>query len=178
MKRWAELVVRHKHSALYSFVAVVLLSSILGFQSFGLLKAGGYDNPNGDSTRVTELLDTKFDSQTPEVLLIADMPTLVDTEESQQIARDLQNDLKTSLVLKKSLAITPLVPRHRFEAQMARLLISLLMLKTTWFRQKLVKKSPTNSPVTMTRHNFMLQVLQPSVPTSTPRLAKISLVQN
>lgn len=94
MKRWAELVVRHKHSALYSFVAVMLLSSILGFQSFGLLKAGGYDNPNGDSTRVTELLDTKFDSQTPEVLLIADMPTLVDTEESQQIARDLQNNLK------------------------------------------------------------------------------------
>jgi RND superfamily putative drug exporter len=58
------------------------------------LKAGGYDNPYGDSTRVTELLDTKFDSQTPEVLLIADMPSLVDTKESQTIARDLQNDLK------------------------------------------------------------------------------------
>ena len=94
MKRWAELVVRRKHSSLYLFVAVVLLSSILGFQSFGLLKAGGYDNPNGDSTRVTELLDTKFDTQTPEVVLIADMPTLVDTTDSTTIARDLLNDLK------------------------------------------------------------------------------------
>ena len=94
MKRWAELVVRRKHSSLYLFVAVVLLSSILGFQSFGLLKAGGYDNPNGDSSRVTELLDTKFDTQTPEVVLIADMPTLVDTTDSTTIARDLLNDLK------------------------------------------------------------------------------------
>ena len=48
MKRWAEIVVRRKRSSLYVFVAVVLLSSILGFQSFGLLKAGGYDNPNSD----------------------------------------------------------------------------------------------------------------------------------
>jgi RND superfamily putative drug exporter len=94
MKRWAEIVVRRKRSSLYLFIAVVMLSSIFGFQSFGLLKAGGYDNPNGDSTRVTELLDTKFDTQTPEVVLVADMPTLVDTTDSTTIARDLLNDLK------------------------------------------------------------------------------------
>ena len=94
MNRWAELVVRHKKSALYSFIAVILLSSILGFQSFGLLKAGGYDNPNGDSTRVTKLLDQKFNSQTPEVVLIVDMPELVDTDSSKKIARDLLSDLK------------------------------------------------------------------------------------
>ena len=93
MKRWAEIVVRRKHTALYGFIAVVLLSSILGFQSFGLLKAGGYDNPNSDSTRVTELLDKKFDTQTPEVVIIADMPTLVDTTDSITIARDLRADL-------------------------------------------------------------------------------------
>lgn len=94
MNRWAELVVRHKKSALFSFIAVILLSSILGFQSFGLLKAGGYDNPNSDSTRVIKLLDTKFNSQTPEVVLIADMPTLVDTPESKAIAAHLLSDLK------------------------------------------------------------------------------------
>lgn len=93
MKRWAEFVVRHKHSALFGFIAVVLLSSIFGFQSFGLLKAGGYDDPNSDSSRVTELLDKKFDTQTPEVVLIADMPTLVDTTDSITIARDLRADL-------------------------------------------------------------------------------------
>jgi RND superfamily putative drug exporter len=94
MNRWAELVVRHKKSALFSFIAVILLSSILGFQSFGLLKAGGYDDPNSDSARVTELLDQKFDSQTPEVILIADMPQLVDDDESKKIATNLVNDLK------------------------------------------------------------------------------------
>ena len=94
MKRWAEIVVRRKRSSLYGFVAVVLLSSIFGFQSFGLLKAGGYDNPNSDSARVFELLDSKFDTQTPEVVLIADMPTLVDTTDSRTIGRDLLNELK------------------------------------------------------------------------------------
>lgn len=94
MKRWAEIVVRRKRSSLYGFVAAVLLSSIFGFQSFGLLKAGGYDNPNSDSARVFELLDSKFDTQTPEVVLIADMPTLVDTTDSRTIGRDLLNELK------------------------------------------------------------------------------------
>jgi RND superfamily putative drug exporter len=94
MKRWAEIVVRRKRSSLYGFVAVVLLSSIFGFQSFGLLKAGGYDNPNSDSARVFELLDSKFDTQTPEVVLIADMPTLVDTTDSRTIGRDLLNEIK------------------------------------------------------------------------------------
>ena len=94
MKRWGEIIVRRKHSSLYVFVAAVLLSSILGFQSFGLLKAGGYDNPNSDSTRVSQLLDTKFDTQTPEVVLIADMPTLVDTSDSRTVGRDLLNELK------------------------------------------------------------------------------------
>ncbi len=94
MKRWAEIVVRRKRSSLYGFVAVVLLSSIFGFQSFGLLKAGGYDNPKSDSARVFELLDSKFDTQTPEVVLIADMPTLVDTTDSRTIGRDLLNELK------------------------------------------------------------------------------------
>ena len=94
MNRWAELVVRHKKSALYSFISIILLSSIFGFQSFGLLKAGGYDDPNSDSARVTELLNEKFDSQTPEVVLIADMPTLVDDAASKTIATHLANDLK------------------------------------------------------------------------------------
>ena len=94
MNRWAELVFRHKKSALFSFIAVILLSSILGFQSFGLLKAGGYEDPNSDSARVVKLLDQKFDMQTPEVVLIADMPSQVDTNESKQIAAHLRNDLK------------------------------------------------------------------------------------
>ena len=94
MNRWAQLVVRRKKSALFGFIAVILLSSIFGFQSFGLLKAGGYDNPNGDSTRVSELLDSKFATQTPEVVLIADMPELVDTESSKKIGSHLLNELK------------------------------------------------------------------------------------
>lgn len=95
MNAWAELVVRHKKSAFFSFVAIILLSTVWGFQSFGNLKAGGYDDPTSTSARVTELLKTEFKSETPNVVLIADMPDYVDSAASKKIGADLSEKLKT-----------------------------------------------------------------------------------
>jgi RND superfamily putative drug exporter len=95
MNPWAELVVRHKKSAFFSFVAIILLSTVWGFQSFGNLKAGGYDDPTSTSARVTELLKTEFKSETPNVVLIADMPDYVDSAASKKIGTDLSEKLKT-----------------------------------------------------------------------------------
>jgi RND superfamily putative drug exporter len=92
---WAELVVRHKKSAFFSFVALILLSTVWGFQSFGNLKAGGYDDPTSTSARVTELLSKEFDTETPNIILIADMPDYVDSVESKKIGADLTTKLKT-----------------------------------------------------------------------------------
>jgi len=92
---WAELVVRHKKSAFFSFVALILLSTVWGFQSFGNLKAGGYDDPTSTSARVTELLSIEFDTETPNIILIADMPDYVDSVESKKIGADLTTKLKT-----------------------------------------------------------------------------------
>ncbi|MEY4320524.1 MAG: hypothetical protein RLZZ471_465 [Actinomycetota bacterium] len=95
MNAWAELVVRHKKSAFFSFVAIILLSTFWGFQSFGNLKAGGYDDPTSTSARVTKLLSKDFNTEIPTVVLIADMPEYVDSQSSKQIGANLTSKLKT-----------------------------------------------------------------------------------
>ncbi len=94
MKRYGTLLVRRRKLALVAFVALIGISAIWGLQVFGLLKAGGYENPNSDSTRVTKLLDTQFNSQVPEVVLIADMPSYVDNPSNSAIASDLTSALQ------------------------------------------------------------------------------------
>ena len=95
MNAWAQLVVRHKKSAFFTFIAIILLSTFWGFQSFGNLKAGGYDDPTSTSARVTALLNKEFKTETPNIVLIADMPDYVDAKESQQIGADLKNKLQS-----------------------------------------------------------------------------------
>lgn len=95
MNAWAELVVRHKKSAFFSFVALILLSTIWGFQSFGNLKAGGYDDETSTSARVSELLAQEFDTETANIVLIADMPDYVDSSQAKKIGADLTSKLKS-----------------------------------------------------------------------------------
>lgn len=94
MKRYAELLVRRRKTALSAFIGLIVISTYWGFQVFGLLQAGGYDNPNSDSTRVTQLLDSQFHSQVPEIVVIADMPSYVDDASSVKIAADLTRDVE------------------------------------------------------------------------------------
>jgi RND superfamily putative drug exporter len=94
MKRYGSLLVRRRKLALVAFVALIGVSAIWGLQVFGLLKAGGYDNPYSDSTKVTKLLESEFGSQVPEIVLIADMPGYVDTAANAAIGSDLTTDLK------------------------------------------------------------------------------------
>lgn len=93
MKRYGSLLVRKRKLALFAFIALIGISTIWGFQSFSLLKAGGYDDPNSDSARVTKLLDTEFSSQVPEVVIIADMSDYVDSTTSAATASDLSRDV-------------------------------------------------------------------------------------
>jgi RND superfamily putative drug exporter len=95
MNAWAELVVRHKKAAFFSFVAIILLSTVWGFQSFANLKAGGYDDPTSTSARVTELLSSDFKTENPNVILIADMPDYVDSIASKKIGAELTSKLET-----------------------------------------------------------------------------------
>ena len=78
MRRIGNLVVRRSKLILFGFVSLVVLSSFWGFQAFGALKGGGYDNPNSDSTLVTELLHSEFGVDPAEVLVLVDLPSDAD----------------------------------------------------------------------------------------------------
>jgi len=78
MRRIGNLVVRRSKLILFGFVSLVVLSSFWGFQAFGTLKGGGYDNPNSDSTLVTELLESEFGVDPAEVLVLMDLPSDAD----------------------------------------------------------------------------------------------------
>jgi len=78
MRRIGNLVVRRSKLILFGFVSLVILSTFWGFQAFGTLKGGGYDNPNSDSTLVTELLESEFGVDPAEVLVLMDLPSDAD----------------------------------------------------------------------------------------------------
>ncbi|MFM1950782.1 MAG: hypothetical protein RL418_469, partial [Actinomycetota bacterium] len=86
MHRLGKSIVRHSKLYLFSFVGLILLSSIWGFQAFGNLKGGGYDNPNSDSALVTEILESEFGEDPAEVIALVDLPTRADSmDESGQL---------------------------------------------------------------------------------------------
>ena len=86
MKNLAKFVLGHSKLVLFGFVGLVLASSILGFQAFGLLKGGGYDNPSADSTKVTQLLSSEYNIDQAEVVAILDFPRSADDPLSQTVA--------------------------------------------------------------------------------------------
>ena len=63
MNALAQFVVRRSKLSLWGFVALVLISTVFGFQSFAGLKSGGYDDPGSDSAKVTQILSDTFNSK-------------------------------------------------------------------------------------------------------------------
>ena len=99
MRRIGNLVVRRSKLILFGFVSLVVLSSFWGFQAFGALKGGGYDNPNSDSTLVTELLQSEFGVDPAEVLVLVDLPSDADATDANgfpvhfELVQELSADL-------------------------------------------------------------------------------------
>ena len=94
MKNLAKFVLGHSRLVLFGFVALVLASSILGFQAFGLLKGGGYDNPSSDSTQVTKLLASEYNIDQAEVVAILDFPRSADDPLSQTVGSAFTGAIK------------------------------------------------------------------------------------
>ena len=94
MKNLAKFVLGHSKLVLFGFVGLVLASSILGFQAFGLLKGGGYDNPSADSTKVTQLLSSEYNIDQAEVVAILDFPRSADDPLSQTVATAFTNSVE------------------------------------------------------------------------------------
>jgi putative drug exporter of the RND superfamily len=78
MRSLGNFVVRHAKFTLFGFVALIALSSIWGFQAFGNLKGGGYDNPNSDSAAVGKILTQEFGLDPAEIIVLVDLPAPAD----------------------------------------------------------------------------------------------------
>jgi RND superfamily putative drug exporter len=78
MYRLGQAIVAHSKLFLFGFIGLIALSSIWGFQAFGNLKGGGYDNPNSDSSKVQDILRDEFDQDPAEVIVLVDLKTRAD----------------------------------------------------------------------------------------------------
>ena len=94
MKRLAPLVIKYARTSLFGFIALIALATTFGLQAFPSLEAGGYENPNSESTKVTKLLQTEFDQQIPEIVAVVDFDELVATPAADDTARELLNDMQ------------------------------------------------------------------------------------
>ena len=70
--------VRRRGLVLVLSAVFLLLSGVLGTGVFGQLSGGGFDDPSAESSRVDDLLDERFDSGTPNLLLLVDADEGVD----------------------------------------------------------------------------------------------------
>ena len=94
MKRLGNLAVGHSKLALWGFVALILLSTVWGFQAFAGLKAGGYDDPGSDSARVVNILKDEFKQSQPEVVILADFADGADQPASAITGKHLTEELR------------------------------------------------------------------------------------
>ena len=94
MKRLAPLVIKYAKTSLFGFIALIAIGTTFGLQSFSSLEAGGYENPNSESTKVTKLLQTEFDQQIPEIVAVVDFGEQVATPASEERANELLTDMQ------------------------------------------------------------------------------------
>ena len=93
MRPLSNFVIRHSKLSLFGFIALVLLSLIGGFQAFGNLKGGGYNDPGSDSEKVTQMLTKDFGQTDSEVVLVADLGRSVDDVQSAANGELIANEL-------------------------------------------------------------------------------------
>ncbi|MEY2900374.1 MAG: hypothetical protein RL247_540, partial [Actinomycetota bacterium] len=74
MRGFAQWIVRFRELALAGFVALIALSAIWGFQAFGQLQAGGYNDLGADSALVGDILEDEFDEGASELVLLVELP--------------------------------------------------------------------------------------------------------
>jgi RND superfamily putative drug exporter len=95
MKKLGAFIVRRSKLSLWGFIALILLSTVWGFQAFGGLKAGGYDDPGSESAKVVTILKDEFKQVQPEVVILADFPDGADQPASAIAGKNLTEKLKS-----------------------------------------------------------------------------------
>mgnify|MGYP000361294671 CR=1 FL=1 len=96
MKRLAKYVISHSKTVLFGYVALIALSSVWGFQAFAGLKGGGYDDPNSESAKVSQILETEFDVKSADLVGIIDFGSPADDTSNQLLTKRLMEQLSAT----------------------------------------------------------------------------------
>ena len=75
----------------------ILISGAVGFQAFGKLDGGGYNDPKSESSRAFEYLKSEFQVKDPAVILVIDSPNVtVDDVKVRQTVDDITAKVKAT----------------------------------------------------------------------------------
>lgn len=77
-----QLTVRRRQLILWLSVAFLVLSAVLGTSVFSQLRGGGFADPAAESSEVDRLLEQRFDSGTPNLLLLVDVDDTVAADDA------------------------------------------------------------------------------------------------
>ena len=73
-EKLGRLVARRSKIVLVISLLTLITAGAVGFQAFGKLDGGGYNDPKSESSRAFEYLKTDFKVKDPAVLLVIDSP--------------------------------------------------------------------------------------------------------
>ena len=74
-ERLGGVVARRSKSVLVISLLTLIVAGAVGFQAFGKLDGGGYNDPKSESSRAFEYLKSEFQVKDPAVILVIDSPT-------------------------------------------------------------------------------------------------------
>lgn len=94
-EKLGQLTAYRSKAVLLSFILGILLSGAIGFQAFGKLDGGGYNDPTSESSQAFEYLKSEFQVKDPAVILIIDSPTSdADSPKVQQAVDAITSKVK------------------------------------------------------------------------------------
>lgn len=74
-ERLGRVIARRSKSVLVISLLTLIVAGAVGFQAFGKLDGGGYNDPQSESSRAFEYLKSEFKVEDPAVILVIDSPT-------------------------------------------------------------------------------------------------------
>jgi len=95
LTRFGGVLYRARWGVLLISLLLIIGMGIFGFSLFGLLKNGGYSDPNSEATRAEQILDTKLGGAIPDVVILMRSATLKASDRAfAQAAQHLLTSLK------------------------------------------------------------------------------------
>lgn len=74
-ERLGRVIARHSKSVLVISLLTLIVAGAVGFQAFGKLDGGGYNDPQSESSQAFEYLKSEFKVEDPAVILLIDSPS-------------------------------------------------------------------------------------------------------